>query len=61
LTSVTCYAQDQEGRQYGVTEDSWGGYYQSRIALIEDEALDRCYAESGGDNACFLVGCNGTY
>jgi hypothetical protein len=59
---VTCTAQDSDGAQYPVTEDGYFGFaYQSEVPSIEDQALDRCYAETDGDGGCFLVGCDPGY
>ena len=58
LHTVTCTAEDAAGRYYPVTENRYFGFdYQERMTEIEEAALDRCYAESGGDNACTLVDC----
>jgi hypothetical protein len=59
---MTCAAEDSYGDVYPVTAgDYYGVAYQQRIADIEDLALDRCYAESGGDSSCFLLSCTPVY
>lgn len=60
--TVTCTAQDSVGELFPVTEDGYVGVaYEPVLPQIEDAALDRCYAETGGDPGCFLVGCNPGY
>jgi hypothetical protein len=59
---VTCTAENSSGYQFTVTEDAYYGWtYQSRIAQIEDAALDRCYAETNGDESCTMIGCTAGY
>jgi hypothetical protein len=28
------------------------------MSAVEDDALDRCYEESGGDQSCFIATCS---
>jgi hypothetical protein len=59
---VTCTAEDSEGDLYPVTEDGYVGIeYQSSLDEIEDNALDYCYEDTGGDEGCSLVGCTPNY
>ncbi|HVT10459.1 MAG TPA: hypothetical protein VHO67_23525 [Polyangia bacterium] len=55
---VTCIAEDSYGDQYPVTEDTWHGFGMNNMTDVEDDALDRCYQESGGDPSCFLATCS---
>jgi hypothetical protein len=54
---VTCVAQDSYGDQYPVTVQTWRGFGTDAMTEVEDDALDRCYQESGGDQTCFLAAC----
>ncbi len=54
---VTCTAEDSYGEQYPVTQEEYGYNFRDGIAEIEDQALDRCYYESNGDQSCQLVSC----
>ena len=58
LHNVTCVAEDSYGDQYPVTEAVWRTFNISDMTNVEDDALDRCYAESGQDESCYLVTCN---
>jgi hypothetical protein len=54
---VTCTAQDANYENYPVTDDSYGGRWESMMSAVEDEALDFCYNTSGFPASCVLVGC----
>jgi hypothetical protein len=58
VRSVTCVAEDSYGDQYPVTETTGPGFGLIDVTQVEDEALDRCYAESGQDPSCFLLTCS---
>jgi hypothetical protein len=58
IRSITCIAEDSYGDQYPVTEDSFSGFGLVNMTTVEDDALDRCYAESGGDQSCYLATCS---
>jgi len=58
VRSVTCVAEDSYGDQYPVTESTFAGFGLINMTAVEDDALDRCYAESGQDPSCFLTGCS---
>lgn len=55
---VTCVAEDSYGDQYPVTEETWRGFTLAHMNDVEDDALDRCYQESGGDPNCYLATCS---
>jgi hypothetical protein len=55
--NVSCTAEDSYGDQYPVTEAAFRGFGLVNMTAIEDDALDRCYAESGGDPSCYLLTC----
>ncbi len=57
VQAVTCTAEDSYGDQYPVTERAGPGFNLPDMTGVEDDALDRCYAESGGDSSCFLLTC----
>lgn len=57
IHNVTCTAEDSYGDQYPVTEAAWRGFGLANMTKVEDDALDRCYAESGQDNTCYLLTC----
>ena len=57
IHNVTCTAEDSYGDQYPVTVTAWHGFGLNDMTRIEDDALDRCYAESGQDNTCYLLTC----
>jgi len=57
VRGVTCIAEDSYGDQYPVSETAFAGFGLSNMTAIEDDALDRCYAESGQDPSCFLATC----
>jgi hypothetical protein len=56
--SVTCVAEDSYGDQYPVTEATFPGFALSNMSAVEDDALDRCMSESGGDPSCYLATCS---
>lgn len=58
VQNVTCVAQDSSGNQYPVTEATTPGFALASMSNVEDDALDRCYAESGQDPSCALVSCS---
>ena len=58
VRQVTCVAEDSYGDQYPVTEDTWRGFGLPNMNDVEDDALDRCYQESGGDPSCYLATCS---
>jgi hypothetical protein len=55
--TVTCVAEDSYGDQYPVSEAAAPGFGLGNMTDVEDDALDRCYAESGQDSTCFLATC----
>jgi hypothetical protein len=55
--NVTCVAEDSYGDQYPVTEAAAPGFGINNMTGVEDDALDRCYAESGQDSTCVLATC----
>jgi hypothetical protein len=55
--NVTCIAEDSYGDQYPVSEAAAPGFALANMSDVEDDALDRCYAESGQDTTCFLATC----
>jgi hypothetical protein len=55
---VSCTAEDSYGDQYPVTEETFRGFGLINMTAVEDDALDRCYAESGGDQTCYLATCS---
>ncbi len=55
--NVTCTAEDSYGDQYPVTETAAPGFALANMTDVEDDALDRCYSESGQDTTCVLAGC----
>src|SRR5579884_2764210 len=54
---VTCVAEDSYGDQYPVTATTWPGFGLGNMTALEDDALDRCYNESGNDPSCYLATC----
>ena len=58
IHQVTCIAEDSYGDQYPVTQSTWGGFGLPDMTTVEDDALDRCYSESGGDQSCYLATCS---
>jgi hypothetical protein len=56
--SVSCVAEDSYGDQYPVSESTWVGFGLASMTDVEDEALDRCYSESGQDASCYLATCS---
>jgi hypothetical protein len=56
--TVTCTAEDSYGDQYPVTEQTFAGFGLANMGYVEDDALDRCYQESGGDQSCYLATCS---
>lgn len=57
VRSVTCTAEDSYGDQYPVTEEVSNGFGADDMTGVEDNALDRCYQESGQDPSCYLATC----
>jgi hypothetical protein len=55
--TVTCIAEDSYGDQYPVSEAAAPGFGLANMTDVEDDALDRCYSESGEDSTCFLATC----
>ena len=55
---VTCIAEDSYGDQYPVTEATFAGFGLVNMTAVEDDALDRCHNESGGDTSCYLATCS---
>jgi len=58
IQSVTCIAEDSYGDQYPVTETTFAGFGLVNMTTVEDDALDRCAEESGGDQSCYLATCS---
>jgi hypothetical protein len=58
IRNVTCIAEDSYGDQYPVTEATFSGFGLDNMTAVEDDALDRCSAESGGDPNCYLATCS---
>ncbi|HEY4394636.1 MAG TPA: hypothetical protein VGP64_11260 [Polyangia bacterium] len=58
VRTVTCTAEDSYGDQYPITQDTFAGFGLVNMTSVEDDALDRCYQESGGDQSCFLATCS---
>jgi hypothetical protein len=58
IHGVTCTAEDSYGDQYPVTETAFPGFGLASMTAVEDDALDRCYAESGQDSTCYLATCS---
>jgi hypothetical protein len=55
--NVTCVAEDSYGDQYPVSEAASPGFGLANMTDIEEDALDRCYNESGQDTTCVLATC----
>jgi hypothetical protein len=55
--NVTCVAEDSYGDQYPVSEPAAPGFALGNMTDVEDDALDRCYSESGQDQTCVLATC----
>jgi hypothetical protein len=55
--TVTCTAEDSYGDQYPVSEAAAPGFVAENMTGVEDDALDRCYSESGNDTTCVLLSC----
>ena len=55
--NVTCIAEDSYGDQYPVSEAAAPGFGLANMTDVEDDALDRCYNESGQDSTCVLASC----
>jgi hypothetical protein len=55
--NVTCIAEDSYGDQYPVSEAAAPGFGLANMTDVEDDALDRCYNESGQDGTCVLATC----
>jgi hypothetical protein len=58
IRNVTCIAEDSYGDQYPVTEAAGNGFGLVNMTNVEDDALDRCYSESGQDTSCVLMTCS---
>jgi hypothetical protein len=58
IHSVSCTAEDSYGDQYPVTETTGPGFGLENMTAVEDDALDRCYSESGQDQSCYLATCS---
>jgi hypothetical protein len=58
IHQVSCVAEDSYGDQYPVTETTFAGFGLVDMTAIEDDALDRCYTESGNDPSCYLTSCS---
>ncbi|HEX4458910.1 MAG TPA: hypothetical protein VIA18_13130 [Polyangia bacterium] len=58
IHNVSCTAEDSYGDQYPVTQAAYAGFGQDGMTSVEDDALDRCYSESGGDQSCYLATCS---
>jgi hypothetical protein len=58
IHNVTCTAEDSYGDQYPVTEATFRGFGLVNMTSVEDDALDRCNVESGGDQSCYLLTCS---
>jgi hypothetical protein len=56
--SVSCIAEDSYGDQYPVTESAGANFGLMDMTATEDDAMDRCYAESGEDASCYLATCS---
>ena len=56
--NVTCVAEDSYGDQYPVSEAAGAGFGLDNMTDVEDDALDRCYNESGQDSTCVLSTCS---
>ncbi|MDB4980299.1 MAG: hypothetical protein JWM82_1051 [Myxococcales bacterium] len=56
--NVSCIAEDSYGDQYPVSESTFAGFGLVNMTAVEDDALDRCYDESGGDPNCYLATCS---
>jgi hypothetical protein len=55
--NVTCVAEDSYGDQYPVSEAAAPDFGLSNMTDVEDDALDRCFSESGQDTTCVLATC----
>jgi len=55
--TVTCTAEDSYGDQYPVSEAAPPSFGLANMTDVEDDALDRCYSESGQDATCVLASC----
>jgi hypothetical protein len=58
IHNVSCTAEDSYGDQYPVSEETFSGFGLTNMTAVEDDALDRCYQESGGDQSCYLATCS---
>ncbi len=58
IHQVSCTAEDSYGDQYPVTENWASGYGLDNMTTVEDDAIDRCYSESGSDQSCYLATCS---
>ncbi|HXU69657.1 MAG TPA: hypothetical protein VN947_10020 [Polyangia bacterium] len=55
--NVSCTAEDSDGDQYPVSVSTWSGFGLQNMSSVEDDALDRCYAETQGDQSCYVATC----
>ncbi len=55
--TVSCTSEDSYGDQYVVNEQTFAGFGLENMTAVEDDALDRCYNESGNDASCYLASC----
>jgi hypothetical protein len=58
IHNISCTAEDSYGDQYPVTEETFAGFGLVNMTAVEDDALDRCNVESGGDQSCYLLTCS---
>jgi hypothetical protein len=62
LQSVTCTSINNYGEEFSVTESGYyGDAYYPIMVNVENAAVDRCYAETGGDMSCRILTCAPTY
>jgi hypothetical protein len=58
VRNVSCIAEDSYGDQYPVSLTTFPGFGLDNMTTVEDDALNRCYDESGGDPSCYLATCS---
>jgi hypothetical protein len=58
IHGVSCIAEDSYGDQYPVSESAFPGLDSGSMMTVEDDAIDRCYSESGKDTSCYLATCS---
>jgi hypothetical protein len=62
LVSVTCSAVDSQGQEFPVTESGYSAdEWQVNITAIQEAALNQCYADTNGDEACAPQECVPSY